>query len=409
MKRVFVYPGLILLAVAVIVILISWMAPQAAKEIVDIPLPTIRVQTVQTQPFQFRVDAQGTVVPRREGDLRPQISGEVIWLSPSLVPGGFFEEGETLLRIDPVDYAADVETERAALARAESEAGRARKELKRQRSLADRSVASQARIDDAENAARVSDAVLREARSRLGQAERDLERTELRAPYRGRIRSENVDPGQFVSRGESLAELYAVDYAEVRLPIPDRELGFMDISLGYRAGPERSDGTVESGGEAPSIASLPGPRVRLRADFAGEEQEWWGELVRTEGEIDPRTRMVTVVARVKDPYGHLGERDAPPLAVGLFVDAMIEGIELSDAIVLPRNALQGGERVFIVDEDDRVRFQPIEIARAERDQVIVKAGVKAGDRLSVTPMPWAVEGMQVAPIPETVMPSEMIQ
>ena len=135
MKRVFVYPGLILLAVAVIVILISWMAPQAAKEIVDIPLPTIRVQTVQTQPFQFRVDAQGTVVPRREGDLRPQISGEVIWLSPSLVPGGFFEEGETLLRIDPVDYAADVETERAALARAESEAGRARKELKRQRSL----------------------------------------------------------------------------------------------------------------------------------------------------------------------------------------------------------------------------------------------------------------------------------
>ena len=410
MKRVFVYPALILVAVAAIVILISWMAPQAPREILDIPLPAIRVQTVQTQPFQFRVDAQGTVVPRREGDLRPQISGEVVWLSPSMVPGGFFDEGEVLLRIDPVDYAARVESERAALARAESEAGRARKELKRQRSLADRSVASQARIDDAENAARVSDAVLREARSRLGQAERDLERTELRAPYRGRIRSERVDPGQFVSRGESLAELYAVDYAEVRLPIPDRELGFMDISLGYRRAAADPEGVFETTeGEASSLPSLSVPRVRLRADFAGEEQEWWGELVRTEGEIDPRTRMVTVVARVKDPYGHLGNTDVPPLAVGLFVDAMIEGIELSDAIVLPRNALQGGDRVFILDADDRVHFQPIEIARAERDQVIVKAGVKPGDRLSVTPMPWAVEGMQVAPFPDDSMPNEMIR
>ena len=119
--------------------------------------------------------------------------------------------------------------------------------------------------------------------------------------------------------------------------------------------------------------------------------------------------MVTVVARVKDPYGQLGNSDVPPLAVGLFVDAMIEGIELSDAIVLPRNALQGGDRVFVLDADDRVHFQPIEITRAERDQVIVKAGVKPGDRLSVTPMPWAVEGMQVAPFPDDSMPNEMIR
>jgi len=181
LKRVLVYPVLILLVTAALVVLIAWMAPEATKEIVEVPLPAVRVQTVEPEPFQFRVDAQGTVVPRREGDLRPQISGEVVWVSPALVSGGFFEEGEALLRIDPTDYAARVESEEAALARAESEASRAQKELKRQRSLADRSVASQARIDDAENAARVSAAVLREARSRLGQAQRDLERTELRA------------------------------------------------------------------------------------------------------------------------------------------------------------------------------------------------------------------------------------
>ena len=400
MKRVIVYPLLILLATVAMVVLIAWMAPQARKERVEVPLPAVRIQSIEPEPFQFRVDAQGTVVPRREGDLRPQISGEVIWVSPALVSGGFFEEGEPLLRIDPTDYAARVESEEAALARAESESGRAQKELKRQRSLADRSVASQARIDDAENAARVSGAVLREVRSRLGQAQRDLERTELRAPYAGRIRSERVDPGQFVSRGESLANLYAVDFAEVRLPIPDRELGFMDLALGYRrdlstALPASGEDSLALEGEGPLA-----PRVRLRADFAGQEQEWWGELVRTEGEIDPKTRMVTVVVRVEDPYGRLKDDGGPPLAVGLFVDAMIEGSQLDEAIVLPRSALQQGDRVFLLDQDDRIHLQPIEIARSERDRVIVRGGVERGDRVSVTPMPWAVEGMQVLPVTE---------
>ena len=406
MKRVLLYPFLIMLFVIAVIILIAWMAPTAKKEVVEIPLPAVRVQTIESEPFQFRVDAQGTVVPRREGDLRPQISGEVIWVSPALVAGGFFEEGEVLLRIDPTDYEARVESEEAALARADSEARRAGKELKRQRSLADRSVASQARIDDAENAARVSQAVLREARSRLGQARRDLERTELRAPYAGRVRRERVDPGQFVSRGESLVDLYAVDFAEVRLPIPDRELSFMDLPLGYR----EVDREEEEGREPDEEAALGRsalPRVRLRADFAGQEQEWWGELVRTEGEIDPKTRMVTVVARVEDPYGRFTDRTGPPLAVGLFVDAMIEGIELSDAIVLPRSALQQGNRVFVLDEKDRVRFQPIEIARSERDRVIARSGIEPGDRVSVTPMPWALEGMQVVPVQDDFAPMEV--
>ncbi|MEE3327762.1 MAG: efflux RND transporter periplasmic adaptor subunit [Myxococcota bacterium] len=403
-----VYPLLILLVVVGIVFLIAWMAPEASKESVAAPLPAVRIQTVEPEPFQFRVDAQGTVVPRREGSLRPQISGEVVWVSPALVSGGFFEQGEALLRIDPTDYAARVESEEASLARAESEARRAQKELKRQRSLADRSVASQARIDDAENAARVSDAVLREARSRLGQAQRDLDRTELRAPYTGRIRSERVDPGQFVSRGESLADLYAVDFAEVRLPIPDRELGFMDLPLGYREDPVSEALAAGEEVDELQLTGHAGPRVRLRADFAGEEQEWWGELVRTEGEIDPKTRMVTVVVRVEDPYGRLKDQGRPPLAVGLFVDAMIEGIELPEAIVLPRSSLQQGERVYLLDNEDRVHFQPIEIARSERDQVIVRSGIEVGDRVSVTPMPWAVEGMQVLPMAQGAGSAEVV-
>ena len=129
------------------------------------------------------------------------------------------------------------ESARAVVARAQSEYDRATKELERQKRLADRSVASESRIDDAENADRAAAAALREAEARLERAERDLERTEMRAPYAGRVRAEQVDVGQFVTRGTSIGDLYAVDYAEVRLPMPDRELGFVDLPM-PTAGPE---------------------------------------------------------------------------------------------------------------------------------------------------------------------------
>lgn len=387
------------MAATVLVIFGVYLMRPAAVQEPEIAIPpAVRIHTVKPEVFQFRVDAQGTVAPRREGELRPQVSGEVIWVSPSLVPGGFFEAGEVLLRVDPLDYESDLEMARAVLARAESEASRARKELKRQRMLADRSVASQARIDDSENAARVAGAALREAQSLLERAERDLTRTEIEAPYAGRVRSERVGPGQFVTRGESLAEIYAVDFAEVRLPIPDRELGFISLPLGYRNTVQPEPAHAGGSDLASRAFGSMAPRVRLRAEFAGSEHEWWGELVRTEGEIDAKTRMVTVVARIEDPYGRSGDGQRPPLAVGLFVQAMIEGIELADAIVLPRSSVQQDGRVALVDDEGRVHFRAIDVMRSERDRVIVRSGLQTGDRVSLTPMPWALEGMQVVPV-----------
>jgi len=183
--------------------------------------PVVRVQRVDPAPFAFVVEAHGTVVPRREGELVPQVSGSVEWVSPALASGGFFDEGEVLLRIDRADYEVALESARAAVARAESEHFRANRELARQKRLAASSVASQTNLDDAINAAHVAEASLREAKARREQAERDLARTELLAPYAGRVRSADVDVGQFVSRGEPVARIYAVDFAEVRLPIPD--------------------------------------------------------------------------------------------------------------------------------------------------------------------------------------------
>jgi RND family efflux transporter MFP subunit len=351
--------------------------PRAERESLA---PLVRVEVVKQKPFRFVVEGHGTVVPRTESDLVAQVEGEAIWVAPSFVPGGFFAEDEVLVRIEPSDYEADRESARAGLARARSELARAEKELARQRQLATRSIAAQARIDDAENAYAVAKANAREAAAHLDRAERDLERTEIRAPYDGRVRDKQVDVGQFVNRGSSLGTVYAVDYAEVRLPVPDRELSYLDLALGYHSGGAR-------------LAE--GPTVHLSAEFAGKPHTWTGRVVRTEGEIDPRSRTVNVVARFEDPYGRLSEAPVVPLAVGLFVEAEILGRELEDAVVLPRAALQGEGRVLVVDDEKRLRFRDVEVLRLERDRVVIGGGLAAGEFVCVSPLPAAVEGMGV--------------
>jgi len=349
--------------------------------------PVVRVMRVDPGPFQFVVHAQGTVVPRREGDLVPQVSGNVEWVSPALASGGFFDADEILLRIDRADYEVALESARAAVARVESEALRATRELARQKRLADRSVASQTNLDDAVNAARIAEASLREAKAKREQAERDLARTALGAPYAGRVRSAEVDVGQFVSRGTPVARLYAVDFAEVRLPIPDAELGFLDLPLLDR-GPDE----------------VPGPPVRLHAQFAGREREWAGRIVRTEGEIDPRSRMVHVIAEVADPYGRTlsdeERRGQTPLAVGLFVEAEIMGRRVEDAVSLPRVALRDDGTVLVVDADSAIRARPVEVLRIDSDRVVVGGGLRADERVVVTPMRAVVDGMKVRSLPE---------
>ena len=347
--------------------------------------PLVRVQPLVRKPFRFVVKGHGTVAPRTESDLVAQVAGEAVWVAPSFVPGGFFAKGDTLVRIDPADYEVDLESARAGLARARSEFSRAKKELSRQSELATQSVASQSRIDDAENAHAVTRANQREARARLTRATRDLERSEIKAPYDGRGREKSADVGQFMSRGTLVGRIYSVDYAEVRLPVPDRELSFLDLSLGYH-----------NGGQEVSN----GPAVRLHAEFAGRSHTWTGRVVRTEGEIDPRSRTVNVVARFEDPYGRLREEEVVPLAVGLFVEAEILGRVVGDAVVLPRVALREGGRVVVLDAESRLRFRDVEVLRVERDDVVIGAGLDVGERVCVSPLPAAVDGMSVRVVDE---------
>ncbi len=374
---------LTILGGAFLVVLLLFAMRRTPEERVQLSAaPLVQTMIVEAVSHQFVVTSQGSVSPRRESDLIPQVSGEVLWVSTALAAGGFFEAGDVLARIDGADYRVARESARASVARAESEYHRATKDLDRQRRLADRSVASEARIDDAENDYRIAEASLREAQAGLERAERDLTRTELKAPYRGRVRSEQVDLGQFVSRGTPIAKLYAVDYAEVRLPLPDRELAYLDL-FGLLQVPDETG--ADPAGET---------HVDLEADFAGERHHWEGTLVRTEAELDPRSRMVHVVARIPDPYGLETPRSAP-LAVGLFVEASIKGETVHGAFVLPRDALREGDQVYVIDDSGRLRFRDVEVLRTEREHVVLRGGLVGGERVCTSRLQAAIDGMAV--------------
>ena len=367
-------------------IMVATSSPVEGRPSERQPRP-VRVLEVQPTTVQLRVISQGTVAPRTESELIPEVSGPVVWLSPALVSGGYFDADELLLRIDPRDYEAALERARAEVARAEGEYDHARKALERRSGLASRDVVSPQALDDAERAERVTGAELRQERVALAEAERNLGRTELRAPFAGRVREERVDVGQFLSRGTSFATIYAIDFVEVRLPVPDNQLAYIDVPL-WRSG--------ELEGEQPVVT--------LRARFAGAEHSWTGHIVRTEGEIDPKSRMVHVVARVEDPYATSEDGSRPPLAVGLFVQAEIEGRRAADITLLPRSAMRDGSRVLIVDAENRLRYRPVEVLRIHREDVLIRSGLEAGERVCISQLQTVIEGMEVQPILVDVTP-----
>jgi multidrug efflux pump subunit AcrA (membrane-fusion protein) len=182
-----------------------------------------------------------------------------------------------------------------------------------------------------------------------------------------------------------VATLYSVDYAEVRLPIPNAELAYLDLPLDYRGNPSKERG----------------PRVTLRAEFAGKMHEWDGRIVRTEGEIDPTSRMVQVVARVKDPYGKGDDPTRPPLAVGLFVQAEIQGRLTRDVAALPRSALRSKDTVLVVDSETRLRFRQVGLLRATDEKIVIESGLEPGEKICLSPLEAVTDGMEVRTLDES--------
>ena len=350
--------------------------------------PAVRVMHVNPGGERMVVHSQGTVSPRTEADLVPEVSGNVLWISPNLVPGGYFEEGEALLRIDERDYRYALERARAAVDRAMAEDEFARFELERLREMEERNLISPSDVETGMRAARVAEAALADARTAVNQAELDLSRTELLAPFTGLVRGEQVDPGQFVSRGAAVARLYAVDYVEVRLPIADRQLAYLDI-------PPMQRGELDA-----SIA----PEVTLSADFAGQHYKWRGMIVRTEAEIDTRSRMVNAVARIRIADDAAGDRAYVPPPVGLFVEAEIQGIAADNIVVAPRSVIRNGNQVLVVDEDDRLRLRTVSIARIYGDDAYIDGGLERGERVCLSVLQAVIDGMRVDVVEDEATP-----
>ncbi len=347
----------------------------------EVQRPLVRVIEAKPRAVRLTVHAEGMVAPRTESQLVPEVSGRVMEISPSLIAGGFFRKDEQLLRIDTREYELAVVRARAAVAQMklrvateEQEAAVARREW------ADLGEGEPSPLVMREPQLAEANAALASAEASLDQAQFDLERTIVRAPFDGRVRQKSVDLGQYVARGQAVATLYSVDVAEVRLPLADDQLAYVDLPMAYR--------------DADDTQSASGPAVTLRADFAGQSYSWTGSIVRTEGEIDPSTRMIHAVAQVKDPYAQAGRSGRPPLAVGMFVQAEIAGKTVS-AIELPRTAMRGANTVIAVSPDNRIEFREVTVLRAERDRVLISGGLKAGDRVCTSTLEAAVSGMEV--------------
>jgi RND family efflux transporter MFP subunit len=377
----YVLPPLIVLVGIGALVVMYLTRPKAETRIPEVLPPLVRTVDVVPGDLQLTVHSQGTVTARTESSLVPEVPGRVIEISPALVPGGFFEKGDVLLTLDATDYEQNVIRTRLEVARAEvrlaqeqAEAEVARREWRDLHPDEEPPPLTSRELQLAEAVAAVD-----AAKAALEREQTNLDRTRIRAPYRGRVREKRVDLGQYVTPGQAVARIYAVDRAEVRLPLPDAELAYVDVPLVYRG----------------HVDDTRRPKVVLRADFAGAVHEWEGRIVRTEGEIDPKSRMVHVVAEVFDPYRRGENADRPPLAVGMFVDAEIFGHRVEDVVVLPRTALRGTDRVWVVDDEGRLHFRDVEIVRTGREDVVIRSGLETGERVCLSPLAAPTDGMRV--------------
>jgi RND family efflux transporter MFP subunit len=342
---------------------------------------TVETLNVDMQQFTPLIEAQGVVEPRTTTTLVPRISGEIIGVSPNFRPGGFFKKGETLLSLDQSDY-------KLALKSAQAELAEARFNLEQEQAQADLAQANWSRLRKDREASDLAlhkpqlaraQASVDSALAKLQRIELDLQRTTIKAPYSGRVLEQFVDVGQYVSPGTQLLKIFATDYVEVRLPISDTQRGLLDLPRAYIGESSRQ-------GNFPSAA--------VKAVIGGQQYSWSGRVMRTEGSVDKTTRQTFLIIQVDNPYQH-NQQDRPPLEVGQFVKAEIQGKTLDEVFVLPRTAIQGEDTVMTVDEASRVQRKRVNVLWETTDQLIVKDGITASDRVCTTYVPFVSDNAKV--------------
>ena len=343
------------------------------------PMMVVDVIPVERQSYQVHLQSYGTVQPRTQTTLIAQVGGQIVSVNPNVRGGGFFEKGDVLASIDPRDYEADVQIAEAIL-------------MDARQTLAEAEARSNQALEDWErlgNEGEASALVLREpqleaakarikaAESTLWKAQLKLERTEIVAPFAGRILKKYADIGQVVSNNTPLADIYATDYVEIRLPIRNRDLPFIDLPEVYRY-----EETAEHVGG-----------VKIRSELDGSAT-WDAQLVRTEGAIDESARQLHVIAQIIDPFSIQLEGQTP-IKIGQYVTAELRGKMAADVLVIPNAAIYQGSYVYVV-HDEILQRRDVEIAWQNDKDAIITAGLEHGDALVTTVLGQVTSGIRVS-------------
>jgi len=380
-----VLPVLIIIVAVIIAAMLRLSRPDAEQNDPQQLVVTVDAINVSVVDTHITVPSQGTVEPRTRTNLVSEVSGQVVEVSPAFVAGGFFQEGDLLIRLDDQDY-------RATVSRAEASVASARSLLEQEKGQADvaqrewdrMSADEQSRIRAKELYLRKpqleeANARLTSAQADLDQAKSDLAKTTIRAPYDGLLSAKNTDIGQFVTTGATIAETFAVDYAEVRLPIPETKISFLELppAIGYSE-------------------SEYAPEVDLVSRIGSMDYHWTGKLTRTEGVLDTRTRVLFSVVQIEDPYNlYSNDTNKEPLRIGTYVNASIQGRLLEDVVVLPRHTLQSNNIIWTADNEGRLRPRTVEVLTINNDDVYISGGLNSGDKVVLTRLENPLNGTPV--------------
>jgi RND family efflux transporter MFP subunit len=360
--RLLLILGIPSLAIIAAVAMMGLREEPPKKDRLDLD-PLVEVVALEMMTTNFEVRSQGTVRPRTETILSAEVSGTISSISPKFMAGGVFQANEVLLRIDPTNYEVAVHQAEALVAQRQIEYDGAKK-LRSQGYRAESEFAS-------------ATAALASAKAEQVRARRNLERTYIRLPYEGIVRSKESDLGQFVSPGTRLGVTFATDYAEVRLPLTDPDLAFVSL-------PEATDISVSG--------TADGPDVVLSAVRKGQPAEWPAKIVRTEGVVDEKSRVTYAVARIADPY-RLHSNGAV-LPVGSFVTASIAGSAVSGVFRVRNSAIRGANQLLFVRDDNTIHIRNVDLVRKDSAYSYFR-GASNGERIVTSALEAPIEGMAI--------------
>jgi len=373
--------GIVILGVLITLIFIKLKKPPQREEQATLA-PLVEVVQLERRDIQMVIRGYGTVSPSVQVEIVPQVSGKVVWVNPQFKAGGFIRRNEQILKIDPRDYELAVQQANAAVAEAQVrldlEKAEAKVAIEEWQQLHPNEEPTSPLVFR-EPQIRQAEARLESAQAGLATADLHLERTQLSLPVDAMIMSERVDLGQYVMGGQSVGVAYGIESVEIEVPLEDRELAWFDVP----------DNMVSFNGNNVSTRSV---SARVKADFAGAGHSWQGYVVRTTGQVDKTSRLISVVVEVPEPFKDSNSK--PPLLPGIFVEVLIEGNVLKNAIAVPRDAIHNSNEVWVA-KDGQLRIMPLDIVRADRDFVYAMSGLDDGDTIVVSALDTIVEGMSV--------------